>query len=109
MSFRVVTDLRLSTDEDGFTKKPKHEGVSFALETSKNVVKEYYFDADGQPNEVGRKTIQTVLIQGLMGVLKLRSEKDSLDLEQIIYETMAEVKKWSERDATFESSKLEKL
>ena len=109
LTFRVVTDLHLSTSEKDFTSKPKHEGVSFALETSKNIVKEHYFDSDGQTNAAGRKTTQTVLIQGLMGVLKLRAEKDGLDLEQIIYETMGEIKKWAEREATFEASKLEGL
>jgi hypothetical protein len=109
LTFRVITDLHLSTDGKDFTQKPKHEGVSVALEMSKNVEREYYFDTEGQANATGRKTTQTVLIQGLMGTLKLRAEKDGLDLEKLIYETMAEVKKWAEREADFEPSKLKDL
>jgi hypothetical protein len=107
--FRVTTDLNVSTEGKSFTEKPKHQGVSIALELSGNLDREYYFDKDGQPNAPGRRVTQTTLIQGLMGTLKLRAELDNLDLEKLIYEAMAEIKKWAEREASFEPSKLKDL
>lgn len=108
ITFRVVTDLHLSTDGID-THKPRHEGVSVGLDMTKNAVREAYFGEDGQPNLVGRKTTRTVLIQGLMASLKVMAERDGLDLEKLIYETMAEIKLWTERDADFKADKLKAL